>query len=351
MITPLPRAWGDAVGTGRLRVHATDFLVEEVLGFEPEDDGEHRFFYVEKTGLSTAEVAQRLARQADVPRSGVGYSGLKDRNAVTRQWFSVGPVGRNEPDWSSLESAGELRLLALRRHRRKLRRGVHRANRFELVLRELSASPEALTVRLSQIAGEGVPNYFGPQRFGRRGSTLALAEQWLAGGKPRIKRDRRSLYLSALRASLFNTLLVQRVRVGTWNRVLAGDACALHGSRSLFTCEQPDDAIAVRCAAHDLHPALPLWGEGPPIATAEQHREQYHSLGDDCAIADALEALGMNLSYRPARLFPDDFCWEFCDDGELKLGFSLGAGSYATAVVAELLDFSEGDAGSGDSGE
>ena len=154
-----------------------------------------------------------------------------------------------------------------------------------------------------------------------------------------------------LRAGLFTTLLAQRVADRSWNRVLAGDACALHGTRSLFTCEQPDADIEARCRAHDLHPALPLWGSGEPIASGERHREQYAAFGEDSAIADALEALGLSLSYRPARLFPDDFCWEFCDDGRLKLGFSLGAGSYATAVVAELVDFSEGDAGSGDSGE
>ena len=346
-----PRAWGDAAGSGRLRTRPADFRVEEVLGFEPEGDGEHCFLYVEKTGLSTAEVAQRLARHADVPRSGVGYSGLKDRQAVTRQWFSVGPVGRSEPDWSSLERENELRLLVARRHRRKLRRGVHRANRFELVLRDLSATAESLTPRLTQIAEQGVPNYFGPQRFGRGGSTLTQGRQWLADGQPRIKRDRRSLYLSALRASLFNTLLGLRVADGSWNRVLAGDACALHGTRSLFTCELPDADIEARCAAHDLHPALPLWGEGEPIASIERHRDQYLALADSSVIADALENLGMSLSYRSARLFPDDFCWEFCDDGLLKLDFSLGAGSYATAVVAELLNFSEGDAGSGYSGE
>ena len=351
MTQSLPRAWGGAAGAGRLRSCTADFRVEEVLGFEPEDEGEHRFLLLEKTGLTTAEVAQRLARHAGLPRSGVGYSGLKDRQAVTRQWFSIGPVGRVEPDWTLLDREGELRLLALRRHRRKLRRGVHRANRFQLLVRDLSVPADALAPRLLQIAAEGVPNYFGPQRFGRGGSTLLQARQWLAAGQPRVKRDRRSLYLSALRASLFNTLLAQRVAGGSWNRVLAGDACALHGSRSLFRCEQPDENIAARCAAHDLHPALPLWGSGDPIASDERHARQYAALGEDSAVADALEGLGMSLAYRPARLFPDDFCWEFCDDGALKLGFSLGAGSYATAVVAELLDFSEGDEGSGYSGE
>ena len=351
MTTSNPCAWGAPPGTACLRTVPSDFRVEEELGFEPEGAGEHLFLYIEKIGLSTTEVAERIARLARVPRGNLGYSGLKDRQAITRQWFSVGLAGVSEPDWRRLEADGDLLVLVQARHRKKLRRGVHRANRFTLVLRELAADVALLEARLEQVRLGGVPNYFGPQRFGRGGSTRGQARRWLSQDMPRIKRDRRSIYLSALRAQLFNTLLGQRVADATWNCVIAGDACVLHGTRSLFTCEQPDSDIAARCRSHDLHPALPLWGGGQPLATAERHREQYQALGDDRAMADALEALGMSLSYRPARLVPDDFCWEFCDDGGLKLGFSLGAGSYATAVVTELVNFSEGDAGSGDSGE
>jgi len=351
MTTSNPYAWGAPPGTACLRTVPSDFRVEEELGFEPEGAGEHLFLYIEKIGLSTTEVAERIARLARVPRGNLGYSGLKDRQAITRQWFSVGLAGVSEPDWRRLEADGDLLVLVQARHRKKLRRGVHRANRFTLVLRELAADVALLEARLEQVRLGGVPNYFGPQRFGRGGSTLEQARQWLDRGAPRVSRNRRSLYLSAARASLFNRLLSQRVEDGTWNEVIAGDACMLDGTRSLFGCAAPDDDIAERCLRGDLHPALPLWGVGRALTTPERHQAQRQQFGEDIVLAQALEELEMSLSYRAARLVPDDFCWEFCDDGCLKLSFGLGAGGYATAVVLELLDVSEGDAVSGDSGE
>ena len=347
----LPRAWGGPLGHGRLRSSPGDFLVEEQLGFEPEGSGEHLFLFIEKSGLNTADVVERVARLAGVPRRDVGYSGLKDRSAITRQWLSVCLTGRPEPDWSLLEEGGSIRLLHSARHLRKLRRGVHRGNRFTLVIRELQADPAVLEPRLALLAREGVPNYFGPQRFGHGGSTLTQARDWLARGTPRVSRNRRSLYLSALRAALFNHLLASRVEDHSWNTVLPGDACILHGTRSVFCAEQADADIVTRCQQGDLHPGLPLWGRGRALSSEAQLTRQRLQLGEDALIADALIAQGLELAYRPARALADDFSWQFCDDDALQLEFSLGAGSYATTLVAELIDFSERDRGSGGSGD
>ncbi len=161
-----PRAWGDPLGSAVIRNIPEDFVVEEQLGFEPSGAGEHAFLFLQKRELNTQELAKHLAELAGVPERDVGFSGMKDRNAVTRQWFSVGLAGRAEPDWQRLEAGGNVRVLRSERHLRKLRRGVHRANRFSLVLREVSGALDAIEQRLQILRDRGAPNYFGEQRFG-----------------------------------------------------------------------------------------------------------------------------------------------------------------------------------------
>ncbi|MFV0278092.1 MAG: tRNA pseudouridine(13) synthase TruD, partial [Parahaliea sp.] len=292
-----------------------------------------------------------LSELSGIPLRDIGFCGLKDRNALTSQWFSVGLAGAAEPDWGALERRADVRLLAVTRHGRKLRRGVHRANHFSLWLRALAADREQLRQRLESVRDHGVPNYFGEQRFGRDGGTLAQARQWSQRGGRRLSRTRRGLYLSALRGLLFNQLLAARVRADTWAAILPGDVCSLQGTRSRFACTGPDADITARAAAGDLHPALPLWGRGRPEQGAQRLAEQGAILAPERAVCDFLEGAGLDLDYRPARALPDDFCWQFCDDDSLHLSFSLGAGSYATAVLAQIIDYSEGDMAIGDASE
>ncbi|QIB64227.1 tRNA pseudouridine(13) synthase TruD [Kineobactrum salinum] len=246
---------------------------------------------------------------------------------------------------------GDIVLLAQSRHSRKLKRGVHRGNLFELRLRRLEGDRAALEQQLERVRAQGVPNYFGEQRFGRAGATLLQARQWVQRGGGKLSRSRRSLLLSALRAQLFNLLLAHRVRQQSWNRVLAGDVCMLQGSRSLFACAGVDAEIEARTAAGDIHPGLPLWGLGKVLQAEPMLSEQSRVLADEAAACRFLEQAGLTLAYRSARLLADDFCWQFCDDDTLLLSFGLGAGSYATAVLAELVDYREGDRGSGNGSE
>jgi tRNA pseudouridine13 synthase len=313
-----------------------DFLVREELGFEPSGEGEHAFLYLEKRLLNTQELAQRLSSLAGVHPGDIGFSGMKDRQAVTRQWFSVRMAGRPEPDWTALASRGDVVLLAVSRHRRKLKRGVHRHNWFRIRLRALSGNRAGITVRLQTLVRAGAPNYFGAQRFGHDGATLDQARAWMAHGARRVSRSRRSLFYSALRAYLFNLALADRVRRGTWDRVEDGDTCLLHGTRSLFEAAEVDATLQARAASGDLHPGLPLWGRGLAETRALQHvRSVLTGERDTC---DFLEAEGLKSAWRPTRLLADDFCWEFCDDGSLLLEFRLGSGAYATALLAELVE-------------
>jgi len=326
-----PRAHGGAVGHADLRRHPADFQVTEMLGFEPDGDGEHDFLYVEKTGLNTPDVARDLARYAGIAPVGVGYSGLKDRQAVTRQWFSVQRPPRQTVDWHAFARDG-IRLLDLSRHRRKLKRGAHRGNRFTLVLRDPDVSPTRLDEQLQCIRAYGVPNYFGEQRFGRNAGNLELARQLFAGR--RLPRERRSLALSAARSLIFNAVLAERVRARTWDCLLAGDIANLDGSGSIFRVDDLDADLERRVAEFDLHPTGPLWGRkgnrqvpDAEIAIAEAHGE----------LAAGLENW-VDAGRRALRVRADALAWQH-EPACLVLEFTLPAGAYATAVVRELVRY------------
>lgn len=340
-----PCAWGEPTARALIRCQPEDFTVSEELGFDLSGEGEHVFLYLQKRNLNTMELLERLAVASGVPQRDIGVSGLKDRNAVTRQWFSIGMAGRQEPDWHVLEASGDVQILAQGRHSRKLRRGVHRANRFRLVLRSVTGEREQLEQRLQRVQLQGAPNYFGAQRFGRGGSTLEQARRWAHGGGRRLTRAKRGLYFSALRAYLFNTLLAQRVTAGNWNSLSDGDLCMLRGTRSQFTCDIVDEEMRARASSGDVHPGLPLWGKGVSPASPQRALQQRESLAEHKGLCDFLERQGLELAWRPARLLADDFCWQFCDDGALQLDFALGAGCYATALLAEIVQFEQGTAG------
>ncbi len=324
--------------TALLRVQPEDFRVYEELGFELSGEGEHVFLHLEKRQLNSLELHERIASLSGIPARDIGFSGMKDRNAITRQWFSVRMAGKAEPDWNKLESDGDVTVLQVGRHLRKLKRGTHKFNRFELCLRELHGPRDELLLRLERVKAQGVPNYFGEQRFGRNGSTLEQAMRWMQSGARRISRTKRSLYLSALRAQLFNTMLAKRVSEASWNQVVEGDACILSGSRSLFQPQQIDDDIKHRCAIADIHPGLPLWGTGEQFSSEAQQSE---ALGENLETGKFLQRMGLEMAYRASRALPDDFCWQFCDDESLQLKFALGAGGYATAVLAELVQYTD----------
>lgn len=334
------RAYAAPVHRADLRSTPVDFQVTEELGFAPSGEGEHCFLNLEKVSLNTTELAQRLARLAGVPVRDVGFSGMKDRNAVTRQWFSVGLAGRKEPDWSRLEDES-VRLLQVTRHARKLRRGVHRGNRFRVCLRRLQGDRGMLEQRLQQVAELGAPNYFGEQRFGRGGANVVRARNWLQGRGPAPRRNQRSIVLSALRSELFNRTLSARVAAQRWRAPEPGDACMLAGTRSLFQAEADDGGLQRRAEALDVHVALPLWGAGDPISDVAHWQEQRQLLADFAEDCEGLEAQGLRLDYRSARLLADDICWQFCDDGSLTLSFGLQAGSYATSLLRELLHYED----------
>ena len=262
-----PRAHGEACGTAVLKATAEDFQVDEVLEIPLSGEGEHLWLWVEKRNLNTEEAAKRIARAAGVPLKLISYAGLKDRQALTRQWFSLHLPGKADPDLAAAED-DSLRLLQRVRHQRKLQRGAHSANGFRLRLTDLHADHAQLDARLERIRAQGVPNYFGLQRFGYEGGNLLGARDFAARAELPVQRNLRSRLLSAGRSYLFNRVLAQRVADGSWAEARVGDLLAFTDSRSFFPAAEAECSDP-RLAILDLHPTGPLWGEGGSPAGAE----------------------------------------------------------------------------------
>lgn len=255
-----PKAYGDALGTAVLKATAADFQVDEVLDIPLSGDGEHLWLWVEKRGLNTEEAARRLARAAGVPLRTVSYAGLKDRQALTRQWFSIQLPGKADPDMSSAEN-DTLKILDSKRHKRKLQRGAHAANGFTLRLTQLQADKAALDARLEAIRLAGIPNYFGAQRFGHEGGNLGEARHYAERQALPEQRNVRSRLLSTARSYLFNQVLAARVADGSWQRAQPGDLLAFTDSRSFFPASEAECSDP-RLAILDLHPTGPQVGGG-----------------------------------------------------------------------------------------
>lgn len=292
------------------RIEFEDFCVDEELGFEPSGSGEHVYLHVHKRGDNTAWVAKQIAQLAGVANMDVGYCGLKDRRAVTSQWFSVYLPKGPEPDWLQLNTES-IHVAQITRHTQKLRRGQHASNKFVIRLRDLSS--ELPSSFIDKVLNDGVPNYFGEQRFGHGGENLNLADELLGGDRKIRNRQRRGLVLSAARSYLFNLVLAERVRLGSWSDVIDGDTCL------------ETDGIAEG----------PLWGRGRSPAEGEALALEEKLLEPWAMWRDAMEHMGLSQDRRALRLVPINPSWSR-ENGDIVLNFSLSPGRYATSLLREL---------------
>ncbi|MGB5735054.1 MAG: tRNA pseudouridine(13) synthase TruD [Thiohalocapsa sp.] len=364
----LPRAHGEPLLSCRLRACAEDFVVDEILAFGADGDGEHVLLRVRKTDANTEWAARRLASVAGVPAKAVGFAGMKDRHAVTTQWFSVHLGPRPEPRWNALAAEG-IEVLESHRHRRKLRRGVLAGNRFELRLRDVRGDLDALARRIDQIALHGVPNYFGPQRFGRDQGNLYHADELFrsqaqgTGDASRGRQRRRpsrhvtGLWLSAARSQLFNEVLARRVERRDWHQALSGERLQLSGSHSHFLAEVVDAGIRARVDSGDVQPTGPLFGAGELLTSAEVAAIESDIAASFQGWIDGLAAAGLKQERRPLVLLPEELVMERIDatpataapppadatgtSPDLLLRFTLPAGSYATALLREFAIWTE----------
>ena len=303
-----PRTWGAAPVVAQLKATADDFYVEERLGAELSGAGEHLYLFVEKRNQNTQTVAELITRMAGVRSGDVSYAGMKDRRAVTRQWFSVYLPKQDDFIWHT-EPDSEITLLSSIRHHKKLRRGEHAANFFRICLRDVEGDSEALHTRLALIAERGVPNYYGEQRFGYQRANLQHIERFLlrAKGKQQGFQDR--LMVSAMRAWLFNQMLACRVEQQCWQQRVEGDP--------------------------ESYPSTALWGRGRLASSLPLRQWEEQIMKDHLAWCHFLEHCGLQQERRPCVLMPEQFRYQLLGNN-LTLEFLLPPGAYATSLIREI---------------
>lgn len=325
--TPFPlqfsTAYDDLCLSAHFRTRPEDFYVEEILGDSLSGEGEHLCLYIEKQGHNTHWVTAELARYAGIGERDIGVCGRKDRHAITRQWFSLYDPSRKPIDWEQFDMEGT-KIIAIKRHHKKLRLGSHAANRFVIRLRQVvstacspaqalsDAEKADVTLAIQQRLSQGVPNYFGVQRFGREGGNLQLASDWLERKIP-PPRKQRSMVLSAARSYLFNCVLAERVSTQQWRHVMDGDIVS----------------------AYHQYPTGPLWGRGRLATAGEAFALEENILSPFAVWCERLEHQGLKQERRDLVLLPNNVSC-FWQSNDLVVSFDLPSGTFATAVLAEI---------------
>ena len=332
-VADLPHVYGGPVASGVIRAVPEDFYVEESLPFELSGEGEHLYLFVEKRELNSGDAARLLAAAAGLRRRKVSMAGLKDKYAVTRQWFSLHLPGIPDPDFSNLPR--NVRILEQQRHTRKLRRGAIRLNRFRLLVRDLQGDTDLLAERLQLIARHGFPNYFGEQRFGRGYGNLRRAIVVLEHGSTRSPVE--GMYLSAVRSMLFNLVLAARISAGNWCRPMPGDVMQLSHSNSLFRVDDADAEIESRLSEKLIHVTGPLVGLSARIMPEDDALQYENALlrGHQFWV-EGLRRCGLKADRRPLRAPAGELEFNLHGD-QLQLEFTLQRGSYATSLLREML--------------
>lgn len=337
MSDELPRLTAALPGCGGVfKATPEDFVVEELPAYEPsgERDCEHLFLWIEKRGRSTQDVAKALARHCGFDEKDVSWAGLKDRNAVTRQYLCA-PARFVEPKLDSFQLEG-VTVLRSARHRNKLKGGHLRGNRFWLVVRGVTDAAAGLAA-LEQLVKLGVPNYFGEQRFGVGGDNAERGKRILLAGGRHRDRFERKLFLSAYQSDLFNRVLAQRLAAGTLAMARKGDVLKKNLTGGEFVCEDPA-VDQPRVDAFEVSPTGPLYGPEMRRPTGEVDDAESAVLAAE-GIARELFEKGGNETAGARRLLRVQLGLEeaLAEADTLRLRFTLPAGSYATVVLRELI--------------
>ena len=289
---------------GRIKACPADFKVCEILDERFDDEGEHTYLHIEKKLLTTVDVRKSLAEHFRVPQMDVGYAGMKDRNAVARQWFSV-----RLPKTDEIPTHDNFTVLEKRLHRTKLRPGDALGNSFEVKVRSVKQP-------IDNLLEDPIPNYFGVQRFGRNFNNIPAAVQWMHDRSAAKNQFTKSVYISTLRAWLFNEVLSQRIQNADWPNTLPGDLL------------------------HDGVPTGPMWGRGRLETHSAAREFEERTLASFREICNTLEWVGLRQERRDLIVTANDVSSDYCED-VCVVKFILPSGSYATVALGEYFNLEQ----------
>ncbi len=343
-----PTSAGTRIAKAALKSCPEDFMVDEVPGLDgfPESpglddhagEGEHLCLRLQKSGDNTEYVARELAALSGCRHFDVGFCGLKDRHAVTRQWFSIYRPGQETEDKAFIDLVGERwPVLSACRYRRKLRRGEHQGNRFVITLRHIAGAQADLETALVALRERGAPNYFGPQRFGIAGANLDRAVEMGPdamdrkrhgggrggrGGKRGGGRssNKNAIYFSAARSWIFNEVLARRVESDCWTEPLEGEPGLPENTRM---------------------PTGPLWGDGGTSATGPQELLEREVAAQAPELLQLFSTTRMQPERRALVLRPEQLVWSWPGEDCLRLEFFLPPGQYATTVLSDIFELED----------
>ncbi|MCP3933419.1 MAG: tRNA pseudouridine(13) synthase TruD [Bacteroidetes bacterium] len=329
--------YGHPCLTGSIKQKPEDFVVVENLGFEPSGSGEHLFLFIEKKGITTHQLIEYLAQKLGVHTRHLGYSGLKDKHAVTSQWISVQLPGCMQiPEISTTDS---IRVIKSDWNSKKLRTGIHKSNSFNITIRNVTGDDTHIESTITQIKSHGFANYFGEQRFGRQQDNVQQAIRSLSNNqkRKRLSRNKKSLYLSALRSDLFNQILSERIGQGIWQRPVDGDVYMLAGTQSVFY-EPLDEALMKRYLQHDINSSISLYGTGDSKLKDQALLLEEQIIQQNTDIGEILVTLNINRSLRSNRSYVNALVMDYDKkEKSINLQVVLNKGCYLTSLLNHFI--------------
>lgn len=322
---------------GDIRASAADFKVIEHHEVDFTESGEHLWFNIEKTDSNTAWVATQLASACQVPARQVGFAGMKDRHAITQQWFSAQLPKISDINLIRAKLPDQVTILEHHWHQSKIKTGQLKFNEFILVIRNVTGDQTTIEDNIALIKQRGVPNYFGPQRFGHDLNNIQQAKDWFTD-KIRVNNKKlRGILISTARSHIFNLIVAHRIKHNLWQQVIPGDILQLDQSHSWFpVSDATGKELTERLAAFDIHLTAALWGEDG-VQSTDQCAELENSIAATLTeYQSGFIKHRVKQDRRAIRTCPKDLHYEW-QDNALLINFKLQPGAYATSVVREII--------------
>lgn len=337
----LPRAFPEFDRPiGAIKSLPEDFVVEEIPAYLPSGEGDFTYLWVEKRGLDTATLLKRIANILEIDAKEIGHAGIKDKVAITRQFLSI--PAEKEPLVDKINELDGVRVLSTQRHEHRLRNGKLRGNRFDILVRTESYSMDSLEEIAARIRENGIPNFYGGQRFGHRGQSAVLGWALLLGeSSKRVQKVRRNrfmkkLALSAAQALIFNHYVHARIQAGTLREVLETDILQKVESGGLFSSEDTQEEMK-RLLAQEIVPTGPIPGRKDRWSQAPARPLEQTSIQDSGIPTEAYSGFGKLAlgSRRGLIVFPQELSL-VSDENGFRVRFVLRSGSYATLLMREF---------------